>query len=123
MEDSEILDIQADITKAAAQALLKRNEELLAENRQLKKQLAETKTISDNYWSHIVWLRTPEDLRPTPKPCAFCKSKNVSLDGSVCSREFFVWCDDCEAMGPEAGSEAAAIEAWNKAGDPELQEG
>lgn len=89
-------------------------EALLKENLQLKQELEQEKTTSQNYWKHIVWMRTSEDMKPKAAPCPICGSEHVGLEGSVCSREFFVWCLDCDAMGPPKNSERAAIYAWNK---------
>lgn len=100
--------------KSAAELLTERYEALVKENCQLKAELEQEKTTSKNYWEHIVWLRTSEDMKPKAAPCPICGSEHVGLEGSVCSREFFVWCLDCDAMGPPKNSERAAIDAWNK---------
>ena len=92
----------------------KKSNELLEENQKLKAELEEEKRTRDNYWQHIVWMRTSEDMKPKAVPCPICGSAHVDLEGSVCSREFFVWCLDCYAMGPARPSESAAIFAWNK---------
>lgn len=93
---------------------VKKSNELLEENQKLKTELEEAQRTIDNYWQHIVWMRTSEDMKPKAVPCPICGSAHVGLEGSVCSREFFVWCLDCDAMGPAQPSESAAILAWNK---------
>lgn len=89
-------------------------EELRKEIAELKAKLEEAQQTADNYWKHIVWLRTSEDMKPKAAPCPICGSEHVGLEGSVCCRKFFVWCLDCDAMGPEADGEAEAICEWNK---------
>lgn len=89
-------------------------EELRKEIAELKTKLEEAQQTADNYWKHIVWMRTSEDMKPKAAPCPICGSEHVGLEGSVCCREFFVWCLDCDAMGPPKNSERAAIHAWNK---------
>ena len=102
--------------------LLARYRAALAENAKLKAELEEAETVRQNYWKHIVWLRTPEneEFKPKAKPCPICGSECVGLDGSAGSRAFFVWCGECEAMGPECDGEAKAILAWNEASAEDL---
>lgn len=95
--------------------LLMRYRVLVAKNAQLKKELEEAKMYEHNYFRHIAWLKSGEEFKYHPKPCPKCGSENVGLDGSICCAKFFVWCLDCDAMGPDRNSENAAIHAWNEA--------
>lgn len=95
--------------------LLKRYKDVLKENKKLKADLEEERQLRDNYWMHIVWLRTPADMKPKVQPCPICGSEGAGIDGSAGSRVFFVWCDKCGAMGPDQDSEYKAILAWNDA--------
>lgn len=104
----------------AANSLPRRYKAVLADNQRLQEELTQEKQYATNYWAHIVWLKTPEDMKPKAKPCPRCGSENVGVDGSVCCREFFAWCLDCDAMGPDADSENGAIMAWNSAGVEDL---
>ena len=91
--------------------------ELLEENRQLKAELEEYKKTSENYWRHILWLKKSKNMKMTIAPCPLCGSEHVALGGSISSREFFVMCYDCDAIGPTHRSERIAILAWNKGDD------
>lgn len=92
-------------------------EELRKKIAELEAKLEEAQQTADNYWKHIVWMRTSDDMKPKAAPCPICGSEHVGLEGSVCSREFFVWCLDCDAMGPALPGEREAILAWNKGED------
>ena len=58
---------------------------------------------------------------PTPLPCPFCShpEPTVMHDGpgvTVGYCAFWVWCEACNATGPEENTEEAdAVAAWNRA--------
>lgn len=89
---------------------------LRAENRRLKAELKQEKREKQNYWNHIVWLKTDDEFKPQPGPCPKCGSKSAGLEGSICCAKFFVWCQECDFMGPEGDGEREAIAKWNKLG-------
>ena len=93
-------------------------EELRKEIAELKIKLEEAQQTADNYWKHILWMRTPDDMKPKAVPCPKCGSEHVGLEGSIGCREFFVWCLDCGAMGPAQSAEREAILAWNALEQP-----
>ncbi len=50
-------------------------------------------------------------------PCPFCGSVDVTTNGFDASPEptiFCVYCDNCEASGPEHPTPGMAILSWNK---------
>ena len=50
-------------------------------------------------------------------PCPFCGENEARLDhggGNVDVRRYHVQCEECHAMGPEAGSADGAVIAWNQ---------
>lgn len=54
--------------------------------------------------------RTPMN-KTTIDDCPFCASSELGVDGSVGT--FYVCCESCGAIGPDADSEIAAVELWN----------
>lgn len=51
------------------------------------------------------------------KPCWFCGSDNtdcLEIDYHLLSSEYYCYCDNCEAQGPMADTEKAAIRRWNE---------
>lgn len=44
------------------------------------------------------------------KPCPFCGGKNISLLAASVS---WLYCNDCNGMGPSGFSESQAIKLWN----------
>jgi len=47
------------------------------------------------------------------KPCPFCGSNSVSLEQGSTFRWRRIECPDCYAIGPEARTDAQALEEWN----------
>ncbi len=46
------------------------------------------------------------------KPCPFCGSKEVEMQGN--SHHSWVVCDNCSTEGPVAPSQDEAVERWNE---------
>ena len=53
------------------------------------------------------------DLLPTAHPCPFCGNGPIDMDTRGCGQSRRVQCSRCNAQGPMAGSDRAAIEEWN----------
>lgn len=51
--------------------------------------------------------------------CPFCRSRCVTLwtetDGNNLITDAWVECDDCNARGPAADTEAESVQKWNSA--------
>ena len=87
---------------------------LLLENRLLKAELRQSERYCNNYWKHIVWLKSSDEFKLIPGACPKCGNPDVGLDGSICARLFIVWCHNCDTMSVPSNEENGAIEAWNR---------
>ncbi len=52
-------------------------------------------------------------LLPVAHPCPFCGNGPIDMDTRGCGQSRRVQCSRCNAQGPMAGSDRAAIEEWN----------
>lgn len=48
------------------------------------------------------------------KPCPFCGSENLKIAiNSIMDDPHYVWCFDCNTIGPDEKTKAKAIKLWN----------
>lgn len=48
------------------------------------------------------------------KPCPFCGSENLEIAiNSIMVNPYYVWCFDCNAIGPDEKTKTKAIKKWN----------
>lgn len=73
---------------------------------------------------------------PTLKPCPFCGRDDEEMTPRIriafdewtrdCEPKppFYVFCERCEARGPEADTKSAAVAAWNRraANDKQMED-
>jgi Lar family restriction alleviation protein len=48
------------------------------------------------------------------KPCPFCGTVPVDANPFFVDERWHIYCDHCEAAGPDETDEAQAIKAWNE---------
>ena len=77
-----------------------------------------------HHWPCICPVKEPEkeapkaDLLPVAHPCPICGNGPIDMDVRGCGQSHRVQCLRCNAQGPMAGSDRAAIEGWNRRKPP-----